>query len=173
MFGVSYGWYAYSNAESNVSGTTIKEKPTVIFSQTEYIAVNQITPIYDEDRYTYANKNSFTITVGENLKDYEVAIDISLTNIAMSNELKIANFKYELLQDDKVVSSGNFSELNSKSTTLSLLQPTLLTQQTYPKTYNYELYIWLSDDNTDQNNLMSKVFSAKVNVESAAKKINK
>ncbi len=173
MFGVSYGWYAYSNAESNISGTTIKEKPTVIFSQTEYIAVNQITPIYDEDRYTYANKNSFTVTVGENLKDYEVAINISLTNIAMSNELKIANFKYELLQDGKTISSGSFSELNDKSTTLSLLQPTLLTQEIYPKTYNYELYIWLSDDNTNQNNLMSKVFSAKVNVDSAAKKINK
>ena len=91
----------------------------------------------------------------------------------MSNELKIANFKYELLQDGKTISSGSFSELNDKSTTLSLLQPTLLTQEIYPKTYNYELYIWLSDDNTNQNNLMSKVFSAKVNVDSAAKKINK
>ena len=84
MFGVSYGWYAYSNAESRISGNTLKETPTVIFTQTEYIASSQNMPIYDEDRYNYANKNSFTITVGENLKAYDVGIQISLKDIHMS-----------------------------------------------------------------------------------------
>ena len=49
--GISYGWYAYQNAESNVIGSTINEKPTVIFAQTEYIESTTTTPIYDEDRY--------------------------------------------------------------------------------------------------------------------------
>ena len=41
---------------------------------------------------------------------------------------------------------------------------------TYPTTYNYELYIWLSDDNTNQNELMNKLFRAKININSATKK---
>ena len=32
MCGVSYGWYAYANAETNIEGTTLKDIPTVIFT---------------------------------------------------------------------------------------------------------------------------------------------
>lgn len=169
MFGVSYGWYAYSNAESKISGTTIKEVPTVIFAQTEYISSSQTMPIYDNDRYNYANKNSFTITINENLKDYQIGIEISLINISMASELKIPNYKYELIQDGVVVSKGDFSSLG-QATTLTLLPTTLVNPNTYPQTYTYELLIWLSDDGTNQNNLMNKGFSAKVNVNSALKK---
>ena len=38
LLGISYGWYAYSNAETNVKANTIKETPTIVFSQTEYIS---------------------------------------------------------------------------------------------------------------------------------------
>ncbi len=126
-------------------------------------------PIKDEDRFNYANKNSFNITVGENLKNYEVAIEISLKDVAMANELKIPNYKYELLQDGKLVSSGNFSNIGNANT-LKIMPMTKITNVTYPQTYTYELYIWLSDDGTDQNNLMNRGFSAKVNVNSAIKK---
>lgn len=169
MFGVSYGWYAYSNAESRVAGSTIKEAPTVIFSQTEYIYSNQITPIYDEDRYNYANKNSFSITLGTNLELYETGLEISLKDIAISSELKIPNYKYELLQDGNIISSGDFSTIGS-ATTLTLQPMTLMKPTSYPYTYNYELYIWLSEDETNQNALMNKGFSAKVSVNSAIKK---
>ena len=47
---------------------------------------------------------------------------------------------------------------------------TVLNPEIYPKTYNYELYIWLSDDGSNQNNLMNKGISAKINVVSAVKK---
>ena len=169
IFGSSYAWYAYNNAESRVKGTTIKETPTVIFSQTEYVQSKEIMPIKDEDRYNYANKNSFTLTIGENLKDYETAIEISLKDITMSNELKTAGYKYELLQDGVVVATGDFSNLSS-SKEMTIMPMTVLHPSSYPMVYNYELYIWLSEDETDQNNLMNKVFSAKINVNSAMKK---
>lgn len=166
--GISYGWYAYQNAESTLVGSTISEKPTVIFAQTEYIESTITTPIYDEDRYNYASKNSFTITIGPNLKEYEVAFEVLLTNINISDELKTANYKYELLQDKKLIANGNFANVGQEQT-MKILPMSLLTPNTYPKTYTYELYIWLSDDNTNQNNLMNKTFSAKVNVNSAVK----
>ena len=169
LFGSSYAWYAYNNAETKIIGSTIKEKPTVIFSQTEYVYSKNIMPIKDEDRYNYANKNSFTITLGENLKKYETAIEISLKDIAMSNELKISNYKYELLQDGLLVSSGDFSNINN-STSMILMPMKKISTTSYPKTYLYELYIWLSDDDSNQNALMNKGFNAKINVNSTIKK---
>ena len=57
--------------------------------QTEYIESTQNMPIYDEDRYKYGNKNSFTVTLGENLIGYETGLQIILNNIEIANELKI------------------------------------------------------------------------------------
>ena len=111
LLGVSYGWYAYSNAETHIGASTLDEVPTVVFAQTEYITSTQIMPIYDEDRYRYANKNSFTITIGENLKNYETAIEIILDNINISEELKIENYKYELLQNKQTISAGTFKNI--------------------------------------------------------------
>ena len=41
----------------------------------------------------------FNKEMNENLKDYEIGVEISLTNIAIAEELKIPNYRYELLQD--------------------------------------------------------------------------
>ena len=169
LLGVSYGWYAYSNAESNIKATTSKNAPMVVFAQTEYITSTQNLPIYDEDRYKYANKNSFTVTLGENLQEYETGIEISLNDINMSNELKIENYKYELLQNKKVITQGDFSNIGD-ITSLKLLPMTILEPTDYPSTYMYELYIWLSEDETEQNFLMNKNFSGKIDITSAVKK---
>ena len=169
LFGTSYAWYAYKNAETNIEGKTKEEAPTVIFSQTEYLYSKETMPIHDEDRYNYGNKNSFIITIGENLSQYQTGIEISLKDIVMANELKIPNYKYELLQNGAIVASGNFENIGS-SRDLILMPMTELHPKTYPETYNYELYIWLSDDQTDQNDLMNKGFRAKINVNSATKK---
>ena len=91
LLGVSYGWYAYANAETGILASTIKEAPMIVFAQTENIIVKQNMPIYDEDKYQYANKNSFTITLGKNLEMYETAIEIVLDKIEMAEELKIKN----------------------------------------------------------------------------------
>ena len=162
LFGISYGWYAYANAKSDVSGSTITSKPTIIFAQTEHIFYGKTIPILDEDRYNYANKNSFTVTLGEELKDYQTGIKIELKDLKMSDELKIPNYKYELLQDGVAVIG--------QSSSLELMPMTVLTPATYPKTYTYELLIWLSDDGSNQNNLMNRGISARINVTSAEKK---
>ena len=169
LLGVSYGWYAYANAESNIKSNTLKEAPTIVFAQTEYITSTQNMPIYDEDRYRYANRNSFTITLGKNLQEYETGIEITLDNIKIEEDLKIENYKYELLENKKVISNGNFSNIGD-TTTIKLLPMTIMTPDSYPSTYVYEFYVWLSEDETNQNDLMNKKFGAKINVTSAVKK---
>lgn len=169
LMGTSYGWYAYSNAESKIQSSTINEAPTIVFSQTEYISSTQNLPIHDKDRYKYASKNSFTVTVGENLKDYEIGLEIILNDINISPELKISNYKYELLENKEIISSGDFSDIADK-TSITLLPMSIIEPANYPYTYVYELYIWLSEDETNQNNLMNKKFGAKIDVNSAIKK---
>ena len=169
LLGISYGWYAYSNAESKINATTSEDIPTVVFAQTEHIGSTQIMPIYDEDRYKYANKNSFTITFGENLSKYETGLEMFLNNIEIDEELKIANYKYELLQNKQTISKGTFNNLGD-STTIELMPMTIMDPSSYPYTYSYELYIWLSEDGTEQNHLMNKKFSAKIKINSAVKK---
>lgn len=169
LLGVSYGWYAYANAESNIKSNTLKEAPTIVFAQTEYITSTQNMPIYDEDRYRYGNRNSFTITLGKNLQEYETGIEITLDNIKIEEDLKIENYKYELLENKKVISNGNFSNIGD-TTTIKLLPMTIMTPNSYPSTYVYEFYVWLSEDETNQNDLMNKKFGAKLNITSAVKK---
>ena len=169
LLGISYGWYAYKNAETDIKATTKKDAPTIVFAQTEYITATQNMPIYDEDRYKYANKNSFTVTLGENLINYETGLQIILDDINISNELKIKNYKYELLENERVISSGDFSNLGD-ATSIELLPMKVLTPNNYPYTYVYELYIWLSEDETNQNDLMNKTFGAKIDINSAVKK---
>ena len=169
LLGVSYGWYAYKNAESTILGNTIKEAPMIVFAQTENITVKQNMPIYDEDRYRYANKNSFTVTLGENLQNYETGIEIILNNIAIDESLKIENYKYELLENKKIISTGNFSSIG-ENISIKLMPMTIMIPEIYPYTYVYELYIWLSEDRTNQNALMNKQFGAVINVNSAIKK---
>lgn len=169
IFGASYAWYAYSNAETTLFGSTIKEAPTVIFAQTDSIISSINTPIYDFDRYDFSNINSFNVTFGENLKDYESAISIELYDINMSPELKISNYKYELLENEKVISSGDFSNIGN-NTSIVLMPNKIVSIEKYPTTYVYDLFIWLSEDGSDQNHLMNKTFGAKVRVNSAVKK---
>ena len=169
LLGMSYAWYAYSNAETNIKATTKKNAPMIVFAQTEYIRTTQNMPIYDEDRYIYANKNSFTITLGENLKEYETGIEIVLNEINIAEELKTNNYKYELLQNKKVISSGAFSTIGEE-TSIKLQPMTIIKPENYPYTYAYELYIWLSEDETNQNHLMDKIFGAKIDINSAVKK---
>ena len=169
LLGMSYAWYAYSNAESDIKATTKKDAPMIVFAQTEYISSTQNMPIYDEDRYSYANKNSFTITLGENLKEYETGLEIILNEIKIADELKINNYKYELLQNKKIITGGDFSTIGEE-TSIKLQPMTIVKPENYPYTYVYELYIWLSEDNTNQNHLMDKAFGAKIEINSAVKK---
>ncbi len=168
LIGVTFAWYSYSNAEGRASGSGISEKPSVVFAGTEYIDVSNIMPILDEDRYNYGERNSFVVTVPATLEKYEISIQINLVDISISDELKIDDMKYELLQNDIIVSSGDFSSLEGN--VLSILPNQIINVPNYPYSYNYRLIIWLSDNDGDQNYLMDKELRAKINVISAVKK---
>ena len=107
--GATYSWYAYSNAESFIGASTIDEAPTVVFAQTEYIASTKIMPIYDEDRYRYATKNSFTMEFVEldDRKFEEIEIKVDDTIDLQQLPSKLLNIGYK--REETVQQVGEFA----------------------------------------------------------------
>ena len=67
------------------------------------------------------------------------------------------------------VASGSFADYQNTGNLL-VMPSKIIDSDVFPKTYVYDLFIWLSDDGTDQNDLMDKNFSAKVKVNNALKR---
>ncbi len=169
MLGSSYAWYAYSNAESTLFGRILSEKPTIIFAQDDSVVFRTNMPILDSDRYLFANITSFNVTFENNFIDYETAMSIYLDDIIIDDELISDSFKYELMENGTTIASGSFMEYQ-KNGSFILMPSKIIDNQVYPATYVYDLFVWISDDGTNQNNLMGKTFSAKVKVDNAMKR---
>lgn len=166
-FGVSYGYYAYTSANTLFNVSTIKTLPTVTYAQSSNLNDTVGIPINEDNYTTEASKSQFTITYGSNLSGYDVAIKISLTSITIDSALKNSYFRYKLVRDSTVIASGNFSTVGSS---LVLKDTEKKTISSYPTVENYTLYIYLADSGADQNSLMGKKFSAKINVDTIAVK---
>ena len=166
-FGVSYGYYAYTSANTLFNVSTIKSLPTVTYAQSSNLNETVGIPINEDNYATDASKSQFTITYGSNLSGYDVAIKISLTNITIDSALKNSYFRYKLVRGSTVIASGNFSSVGS-SLVLKGAEKKSIT--TYPTVENYILYIYLADSGSEQNAMMGKKFSAKITVDTVAVK---
>ena len=166
-FGVSYGYYAYTSANTLFNVSTIKSLPTVTYAQSSNLNETVGIPINEDNYATEASKSQFTITYGSNLSGYDVAIKISLTNITIDSALKNSYFRYKLVRGSTVIASGNFSNVGS-SLVLKGAEKKSIT--TYPTVENYILYIYLADSGSEQNAMMGKKFSAKITVDTVAVK---
>ncbi len=166
-FGVSYGYYAYTSANTLFNVSTIKSLPTVTYAQSSNLNETVGIPINEDNYATEASKSQFTITYGSNLSGYDVAIKISLTNITIDSALKNSYFRYKLVRGSTVIASGNFSSVGS-SLVLKGAEKKSIT--TYPTVENYILYIYLADSGSEQNAMMGKKFSAKITVDTVAVK---
>lgn len=166
-FGVSYGYYAYTSANTLFNVSTIKSLPTVTYAQSSNLNETVGIPINENNYATNASKSQFTITYGSNLSGYDVAIKISLTNITIDSALKNSYFRYKLVRGGTVIASGNFSSVGS-SLVLKGAEKKSITS--YPTVENYILYIYLADSGSEQNAMMGKKFSAKITVDTVAVK---
>lgn len=166
-FGVSYGYYAYTSANTLFNVSTIKSLPTVTYAQSSNLNETVGIPINENNYATNASKSQFTITYGSNLSGYDVAIKISLTNITIDSALKNSYFRYKLVRGGTVIASGNFSSVGSSLVLKSAEKKSITT---YPTVENYILYIYLADSGSEQNAMMGKKFSAKITVDTVAVK---
>lgn len=160
LIGFSYAWYATASPTKIDITTAGKDDIKTNFETTEYITTKTGIPILDANVSTQASKNKFTINASETMA-LKSNYTISITDINMVEELKIADFKWQLIRNNSEVATGNFANIGN-NTTLELYTTGLTLNSNVID--NYELRIWLSENGNDQNSLMNKSFYAKITV---------
>lgn len=165
LLGVSYAWYSLSNSSTKFNATTANPNITVIYAQSQFISVSTGIPILEADVEQKSSKSKFTALANEELSGYNVSLGIELSQINIDDELKVDDFKIQLLENGVPIANKSGSDINGN--TLILKE---LSSITTGNTYNYELRIWINDTGVSQNELMGKSFSGKINVSSAIKK---
>lgn len=127
------------------------------FATNQYINVTNAMPINESDKEEKADHTDFTLTL---LKDTGINYNVLLTNLNISDNLKIADFKWELLEDDNLIASGNFAGVGEL--TEMQLNNELLTLESGSK--NYVFRLWISNTPDDQSDLLGGTFSGKIKI---------
>lgn len=182
MFGGTYAYYTLDEGTSlNVTTGNIDTGVAVIFTQNQYINMKTGVPIDAADVANYASKSEFVLNPDNNmLSGYDVVIDISLIDISIANELKVSDFKYDLICSNGTTSTtltnGIRTGTDFTSAVLSediLHLGTLSTQNStldVTKDYTCNFRVWLQNTTASQNSLMGKSFSGLIKVNVAFRK---
>ena len=164
IVGVSYSYF--SNIKKSDSRTVNAGNLRITYSDENMNSVNlsNIAPIRDTDIKAKANKLEFEVTNTGNNKAY---VDIYLSDIVLARELASLEFKWALYSGEEKVYNGNFRNiLNNKQL---LMNNTELNKN---ESKIYQLYIWISENDLNQNSIMNKTFSAKILINGNQKKGN-
>jgi hypothetical protein len=129
----------------------------IVDSQLENIV---LTPIYDKDYYKSAYKKEFVIKSSEDSLNSCASLYLDISEI--SEELKSEYLKYKLVGEDGTF-EGNFRYADDVEN--MLLGDYIFIEGNH--SYNYNLYIWISyDDEEDQMEMLNTKFKARVVVKS-------
>lgn len=162
LLGVSYAWYVASDVTSKIGiKTSGVDKIKTDFAVSEYIKNNVGVPILDSEASSKADKNIFSVVAREDMA-LNAKYTIYLDEISIDDKLKTDVFKWQLLKSGVSVGSGNFKNLGT-NTKLNLYTTNLTLNASSPD--SYELRVWLSDDGSNQNDLMGRKFSARIKVD--------
>ena len=165
LFGISYAYYSLSNASTEFNTNTLDDNIDVIYQQSQNINTIIGIPLADDD-VAMADSSKFSALAGSKLTGYQVAIQIDLVDIVLADELKISDFKIQLLENGNVITTKTGQDIGN-NTSVTLKNMTSITVGT---TYNYELRVWLRDTGVSQNALMNKSFSGRIEFSSAVRK---
>lgn len=175
MLGGSYAYYTLSDGTSvNITTGDFDPNVAVIFAQSEYINMRTGVPISSSDVDSYANKSVFTLVPdSEALSGFEVAINVSITNLMIDEYLKTDDFKYDLRCNDgsstTTLKSGTGTDFTSSDVIIGTLSTSDNTFSA-SKSYTCTLRLWLQETGENQNNLMNKSFSGLIKVNSMYRK---
>ena len=157
--------YAYFSSVGLSSENTVSAGTLLINYEDDNLntlMLDNISPIYDSEIKTKASKISFKVNSTGTSKAY---VEISLTDIVMDEELSNLEFKWALYSGDEKISNGNFRNVTDSK---QLLTNNIEINSGGNK--SYQLYIWVSESDMDQTELMNKTFSAKVTINGSQEK---
>lgn len=139
------------------------------FLTSKYINNNQTELVIDEEIFQKADKSVFTIKRSDESTVDNVAYNLYLDIINLSEELKSEYVKWSLYNtatpdiNSKEISSGNFKNIGDlKRIQINQTKIDLSKEDIH----NYTLFIWLSYSDTKlQNELLQKKLEVKVSAE--------
>ena len=156
--GYTYSYFSSRGESDEVMVNTGSLQVTYVEDSEGIINANNISPILDEDMTSLATKLSFSVV---NEGNVDGVYNIDLIDVKIDTELINNKFKWALYSWDVLVREGNFSDITNGS------DYELISGQNInvSDSEEYTLYIWISEDNTDQSIMKGKTFQSKVRVE--------
>ena len=169
-FGISYAFFTVlvSGNEDAKHTKVTTGTLSVDFTMTNRINNSNIMLIQDSERTTKAESVPFTVANNGNVAGSYI---VYLSDLTISNNLLSEDFKWELVKNNTITYSGDFTSAVS-GTLFPLTSTTQLDGSLSPVAQNiavngsdsYVLRIWLSETEADQTSLLGGTFSAKVDV---------
>lgn len=180
VIGISYAAYSFS---SNFKLKTVELGiDTEVYGDTSIDSDNiKLVPILDSEvvnNQSNVLKINFKVRGNENNVVNNIIYDIALTNLEIDCELLSKYLKWELLKNEEVISSGDFSSsfdtIIDDRLVLTDIQQDLVDFGSEPD--NYEFRLWLSDscqssnilecqNAEDQKSLLNKSLSGRIEVQ--------
>ena len=158
----TYAWLTWSSPNTTKLTVKIGNIADVIFDNGKEINTTSLAPVFTYDQ---GEKTSFSIVKRSTAASANIDYTITLNITSIAAELKVASFKYVLLNGNQVVRQGDFSSASSGDA-ISLSSSRLTDTRA-----DFTFYIYI-DGNTENNaNMMNKEFKATINV-SASEAIN-
>ena len=160
MLSSSYAWYSFTNGSTTFDVVTNNNDIEVIYHTGMYINTTSALPISETQIEEYSEKNKFSIDLNNKDLVNKLLVDISLIDVEIDEELQSSNFKYDLLYNGITISSGSFTGAVSNEE-FEIANNVIL--ETVNKN-DFELRLYILDNDEDQNNLMNKTFKGTISV---------
>ena len=151
----TYAWLTWSSPASTKLTVKIGNIADVTFDNGKEISTTSLAPVFTYDQ---GEKTSFSIVKRSAAASTNIDYTITLNITSIAAELKVASFKYVLLNGNQVVRQGNFSSASSGDA-ISLSSNILTDTRA-----DFTFYIYIDGNEENDANMMNKSFSATLNV---------
>ena len=158
VIAISYAYFqaAILGEDPGVTGkSTDKFEIDLVTENNGYINATNVILVKEANIASESEKGYFKVVSGDN-KNY-INYSLSLTELTISANLQVADFKWQLVRDNEVVASGNFGGVSTNS--MSLINDIQIANN---DTHEYEFRIWLQETSYDQIDMIGGTFSAKI-----------
>ena len=160
MLATSYAWYSFSAGSTTFNAVTSDKDVDVRFIKGEYINNTLAVPISNSEIDQYSDKHQFIVRTKNNKENNQILLKISLVDI--DTNLNDKSFYVELYYQGEKVSTVTGDQLSISGAKTKLLKTVELEDDV---DNNFEVRVYLLDNGSEQNTLMKKNFSAKIQTE--------
>lgn len=160
VLAISYAYFQaiITGEDAGITGTSTSKFDIELITEADgYINATDLHLITPEQVPEYSQKGNFKVVSGNN--DHYIYYTLSLSELTLSSNLQVADFKWELLKDNNSHASGTFNGVSQNSMTLA--SDIVIGAN---ETADYELRLWIEESGGDQYYLIGGTFAAKVSM---------